>query len=168
MRDCIVRVLMSPHFCFRFDLLEAGGGADGESPAAADVGNDHVRQRAQPLSSDSLANRLSYFLWASMPDEELLSHAASGDLHEPTILRAQARRMLQDRRVRNFATEFAGNWLDFRRFEQHNSVDRERFPAFNDELRRAMFEEPIRFFIDIAQSNRLGARFSVRHRHFRK
>ena len=47
-------------------------------------------------------------------------------------------------RVRGLATEFAGNWLDFRRFEEHNSVDRERFPSFNDELRQAMFEEPIR------------------------
>jgi hypothetical protein len=62
--------------------------------------------------------------------------------------------MLQDKRVRNFAIEFAGNWLDFRRFEQHNSVDRQRFPAFNDELRRAMFEEPVRFFVDVAQSDR--------------
>ena len=47
-------------------------------------------------------------------------------------------------RARGLATEFAGNWLDFRRFENHNGVDRERFPSFTNELREAMFEEPIR------------------------
>ena len=51
-------------------------------------------------------------------------------------------------------TEFGGNWLDFRRFEEHNSVDRGRFPTFNDELRRSMFEEPIRFFLDLVQNDR--------------
>jgi hypothetical protein len=56
--------------------------------------------------------------------------------------------------VRGLATEFAGNWLDFRRFEEHNSVDRDRFPSFTNELRQAMFEEPIRYFVDIAQRDR--------------
>ena len=59
-----------------------------------------------------------------MPDEELLAHAAAGDLHKPDVLVAQARRMLRDDRVRGLATEFAGNWLAFRRFEEHNGVDR--------------------------------------------
>ncbi|HEV7869175.1 MAG TPA: DUF1592 domain-containing protein [Chthoniobacteraceae bacterium] len=154
MRDCIARVLMSPHFSFRFDLLEASGNGGGPFATGAPAGADTARPPARPLSDYSLASRLSYFLWASMPDEELLAHAGKGDLHKPEIIRAQAARMLKDGRVRNFATEFAGNWLDFRRFEQHNSVDRERFPAFNDDLRRAMFEEPIRFFVDVAQANR--------------
>src|SRR5881275_179659 len=86
-----------------------------------------------------------------MPDGELLAHAAAGDLHRPDVLTAQARRMLRDDRVRGLATEFAGNWLDFRRFEEHNSVDRRRFPTFDDGLRRAMFEEPVRFFIDLVR-----------------
>src|SRR5207253_2547833 len=63
-------------------------------------------------------------------------------------------RMLKDPRVRNFATEFAGNWLGFRRFEEHNAVDRERFPSFDNDLRAAMFEEPIRFFVDLIQQDR--------------
>src|SRR5262249_17385549 len=62
--------------------------------------------------------------------------------------------MLKDARVRGLATEFAGNWLDFRRFEEHNSVDRGRFPSFNDELRQAMFEEPIRFFMGVTERDR--------------
>jgi hypothetical protein len=135
LRDALVSVLLSPHFCYRFDL----GGPGTE---------------AQPLSGYSLASRLSYFLWSSMPDAELLAHAAADDLRQPEVLTAQARRLLRDPRVRGLATEFGGNWLDFRRFEEHNSVDRERFPSFTNELRQAMFEEPIRYFVDVTQRNR--------------
>jgi hypothetical protein len=134
-RDTVVRVLMSPHFCYRMDLL------------AGEIG-------VQPLSDYALASRLSYFLWSSMPDEQLLARAAAGDLHRPDVLVAQARRLLRDDRVRGLATEFAGNWLDFRRFGEHNSVDRERFKSFNDALRSAMFEEPLRFFIDLVREDR--------------
>jgi len=63
---------------------------------------------------------------------------------------SQTHRMLRDFRTRGLATEFGGNWLDFRRFEQHNAVDRERFPSFTGALRQAMYEEPIRFFTDLA------------------
>src|SRR4029079_8047425 len=62
--------------------------------------------------------------------------------------------MLKDERARGLATEFAGNWLDFRRFEQHNAVDRERFPSFTNELREAMLEDPIRFFEDVIHNDR--------------
>ncbi len=133
-RDVVVSVLMSPHFCYRIDPPEMG-------------------THRQPLSDYSLASRLSYFLWSSMPDHELLAHAAAGDLHNPEILIAQTRRMLRDDRIRGLATEFGGNWLDFRSFEQHNSVDRERFTEFTSELRQAMFEEPIRFFVDVARQD---------------
>ncbi len=137
-RDTVVSVLMSPHFCYRLDLPAR--------PAA-------VAGAVRPLSDFALASRLSYFLWSSMPDKELLAHAAAGDLHRPDVLVAQARRMLQDARVRALATEFGGNWLDFRRFEEHNAVDRGRFPTFDNTLREAMFEEPIRFLIDLMQSD---------------
>ena len=134
-RDTVVSVLMSPHFCYRVDL--PGRGAD-----------------IRPLSDYALASRLSYFLWSSMPDDKLLARAAAGELHRPEVLVAEARRMLQDDRIRGLATEFGGNWLDFRRFEEHNSVDRARFTTFNDELRRAMFEEPIQFFVDLVKNDR--------------
>src|ERR1043165_7937798 len=109
---------------------------------------------AKPLPEYALASRLSYFLWSSMPDEELLGHAAAGDLHRPEVLAAQAHRMLRDPRVRALAVEFGGNWLGFRRFEEHNAVDRERFPSFNDSLRESMFEEPVRFLVDAFQQDR--------------
>ena len=134
-QDTVVSVLMSPHFCYRIDLL-------------SDTDD------ARPLNDFELASRLSYFLWSSLPDDELLRDAERGDLHRPGVLLQQARRMVQDDRIRGLATEFGGNWLDFRRFEEHNSVDRERFPSFNDALRSAMFEEPVRFFVDVAQRDR--------------
>ena len=122
----------------------------------------------QPLSDYALASRLSYFLWSSMPDEELLAHAAAGDLHQPEVLAAQARRMLNDPRVRGAGDEFGGNWLDFRRFEEHNTVDRERFPSFDDELRQAMFEEPVRFLLDVVQTNRSVLDLPLRQAHVRQ
>ncbi len=135
LRDALVTVLLSPHVCYRADLAQPG-------------------TAARPLSDYELASRLSYFLWSSLPDTELLGHAAAGDLRRPEVLKAQARRMLRDPRVRGLATEFGGNWLDFRRFEEHNSVDRERFPSFTGELRQAMFEEPVRYLVDVAQRDR--------------
>jgi mono/diheme cytochrome c family protein len=134
-RDTLAGILISPYFLYRVDLASEGAGV-------------------QPLDDYELASRLSYFLWASMPDDELLRHAATGDLHLPDVLTVQVRRMLRDERVRGLATEFFGNLLDFRRFEEHNSVDRGRFPQFTNELRRAMFEEPIRFVVDLIQHNR--------------
>jgi hypothetical protein len=89
-----------------------------------------------------------------MPDAELLSHAAAGDLHEPGVIAAQAKRMLKDPKARGMVVEFGGNWLDFRRFEDINTVDRERFSAFSNDLRDAMYEEPIRFLSDVVQNNR--------------
>jgi hypothetical protein len=131
-QDCLVSVLMSPLFCYRVDLTP-------------------VSDQRQPLSDIELASRLSYFLWSSMPDQELMRMAVAGRLRDPVVLTAQANRMLRDRRASALATEFGGNWLDFRQFEQHNSVDRERFPAFTDSLRQGMFEEPIHFFADLLQ-----------------
>jgi hypothetical protein len=131
-QDVIVSVLMSPHFCYRVDMAASN-------------------EARRPLSDYELASRLSYFLWSSMPDAELLNVAENGTLRKREVLIAQTRRMLQDDRVRGLAVEFAGNWLDIRRFEEHNSVDRQRFPEFDDRLRQAMFEEPIRFFVDLIQ-----------------
>jgi hypothetical protein len=75
-------------------------------------------------------------------------------LHNSDVIAQQARRMLKDARVRALAVEFGGNWLDFRRFEEINTVDRERFPAFDNALRQAMFEEPIRFMLNVFTENR--------------
>lgn len=184
MRDTIVSILMSPHFCYRIDLFGLNGGGSRDAVARVDrVGSsDNLNRgsglvrlvnagtegeagggggliqpanvRVESLSDYALASRLSYFLWSSMPDAALIESAADGALHRPDVLMAQANRMLRDPRVRGLATEFGGNWLDFRRFEEHNAVDRGRFPSFDNELREAMFEEPVRFFLDLVQSDR--------------
>jgi len=135
LRESIVFVLMSPDMTYRIDL----------SSADKDI---------HALSDYDLASRLSYFLWASMPDDELLKHAAAGDLHKPEVMIQQTRRMIKDPRIRGMALEFGGNWLDFRRFQDIKSVDRQRFPTFTDDLRDAMFEEPVRFLLDVIQNNR--------------
>lgn len=131
-RDSVVSILMSPHFLYRVDLVGAGEGT-------------------RRLSDSELASRLSYFLWSTLPDDQLMSGLNATD---NAIVVQQTKRMLDDDRVRGLATEFAANWLDFRRFEDHNSVDRGRFPEFTDELRQAMFEEPIQLFIDLVRNDR--------------
>jgi hypothetical protein len=144
-RDSIISVLMSPKFTYRIDLA---GPVDGQRGKTSRSG------AYEPLSAYALASRLSYFLWASMPDDELLASAASGKLLKTDVLAAQTRRMLKDPRARGMALEFGGNWLDFRRFEQHNAVDRQRFPGFTNALRQAMFEEPVRFVEDMIRNDR--------------
>lgn len=133
-REGLVNILMTPDVCYRFE------------PATASVG-------LTPLNDYELASRLSYFLWSSIPDAELLQHAAANDLHEPSVMESQVRRMLSDDKVRALAVEFGGSWLDFRRFDEIATVDRNRFPSFTDDLRQAMYEEPIRFLQNIFQSD---------------
>ena len=140
MRDSVVSILMSPDFCYQLNLTAAAA--------------KPVRPGVAPLTDYSLASRLSYFLWSSMPDEKLLAHAAAGDLHRPEVLVAEAHRMMADERSRGLAVEFGTNWLDVRLFEEHNAVDRDRFPEFTSELREAMFQEPIRFFLDVMRNDR--------------
>ena len=132
-RETVVLILTSPRFSYRADPAAAGG--------------------VRPLSDADLANRLSYFLWSSMPDEPLRKRAAAGELRRPEVLLAEARRMLRDPRARALAVEFGGNWLDIRDFAQLSTVDRERFPAFTDEVRAAMGEEPMRFLRHIFSHN---------------
>ncbi|WP_182867641.1 DUF1592 domain-containing protein [Rhodopirellula sp. JC639] len=137
-RECVVAILMSPNFCYRLDLpLERV--------------EDDTDQDIQPLGGYALASRLSYFLWASMPDQQLLDLAGSGRLHQDDVLKSQVARMLSDRRAQGMINEFVGSWLSFRQFQQHNGVDRNRFPQFTDALRQSMYEEPIRMFSDIVR-----------------
>ncbi len=167
-RDCLASVLMSPNFCYRVDLVEAGGAI------RSDSNSSWWRPRSKlaapsgsvPLSDYALASRLSYFLWSSPPDDALLAHAAGGDLHRPKVIAAEARRMLKDDKVRGLAVEFGGHWLDFRRFEEHNAVDRVRFPSFDDSLRQAMFEEPVRFIQDVVEADRSVLDFLDGHHTF--
>ncbi|HVW09061.1 MAG TPA: DUF1592 domain-containing protein [Bryobacteraceae bacterium] len=157
-RDSIVSILMSPDFTYRFDLAptSTSSGQTSKTGAAKMIPASMATPSSAsvPLTNYELASRLSYFIWSSMPDDELMAHAAKGDLQNPVVLLSEVRRMMKDDKVRDFATEFGGNWLQFRHFETWNGVDRNRFPNFTNDLREAMFEEPVRFIGDVMQHNK--------------
>ena len=132
-RGVLARVLVSPSFLYR---------AEQPGPGVASA-------RVTDLE---LATRLSYFLWASAPDAELLAEAARGRLHRLEVLKAQTRRMLQDPKVRRLATEFALAWLHLYDFESLDEKSERHFPEFRG-LRGAMREETVRFFTDLFQAN---------------
>ena len=113
-------VLASPQFLFRLEQVrETGPGPSGDF---------------------DLASRLSYFLWSSLPDDELYRLAASGDLRRREVLRAQARRMLADPRARALSSNFTEQWLQVRRLDGL-APDPTLFPDFDDTLRSAMIRE---------------------------
>ncbi len=126
----IERLLVSPAFLFRAPV-------------------DPVDTRAgAPYRIDGLelASRLSFFLWSSIPDDELLDTAERGGLHDPAVLDRQVRRMLRDPRADSLVTNFAGQWLWQRNLLIH-TPDRERFTDFDDNLRQAL-ETETRLFLE--------------------
>jgi len=106
------------------------------------------------VSAHELACRLSYFLWSSMPDDELDKLADSGHLLEPKVLEAQVRRMLKDPKSRALAEDFAGQWLRVGSLAELAEPDRRLFPEFTPELRDAMTEETISFFHGLLTNDR--------------
>ena len=121
------RIFVSPAFLYRIERPGAGAG---------------------PVSDWELATRLSYFLWASTPDDELSRLAAEGRLRDPAVLVAQARRLLNDGRARGLATEFACQWLDIRDFDKLDEKSERHFPTFAA-VRGDLYEESIRVFEDL-------------------
>ncbi len=142
-REGVVRVLVSPHFLFKAETLPTA-----ESLTNAPGGGD------LPLTAWELASRLSYFLWASMPDWELRKAAADGSLLKPEILEAQTKRMLKDRRAAALAEEFAGQWLKFSGFEEHDGIDTAKFPEMTPALRADMQREVVEFFTRLFSEDR--------------
>jgi Protein of unknown function (DUF1592)/Protein of unknown function (DUF1588)/Protein of unknown function (DUF1587)/Protein of unknown function (DUF1585)/Protein of unknown function (DUF1595)/Planctomycete cytochrome C len=126
--------LVSPHFLFRVELDREDTGAG----------------VAAPLGEFELASRLSYFLWSSMPDDELFGRAREKTLRDD--LEGQVRRMLKDPRARALTDNFAGQWLELRGLRQV-SPDPALFPAFDERLRGAMLEESERFFEAIVRED---------------
>jgi hypothetical protein len=107
---------------------------------------------ATPVNDFELANRLSYFLWSSLPDQELRDVAAAGTLHQPEVLRSQMRRMIADGKTRRMAIEFGCQWLHIRDFDQLDEKSEQHYPEFKV-LRGAMYEEAIRFFEDLFRND---------------
>jgi mono/diheme cytochrome c family protein len=134
-RTTLARVLISPSFLYRI-----------EQPAAG--------REARPVSGWELATRLSYFLWATMPDAKLRQAVASGELTSDRELEAQARRMLRDPKTRGLAVEFAAQWLHVRDIRDNREKNEKLFPTYDDKFRQAIFEETILFFQDLFQADR--------------
>jgi hypothetical protein len=103
---------------------------------------------AYRISDVELASRLSFFLWSSIPDEELLGLAVAGKLKDPPVLERQVRRMLADPRSQSLVTNFAGQWLYLRNLAAQNP-DARMFPDFDDNLRQAFRRETELFFESI-------------------
>lgn len=136
--------LASPSFLYRWELDPKVENGDSQSNLASGV---------RSLNPYEFASRLSYFLWSSMPDDKLFELAAAGTLLEPSVLEAQVRRMLVDPKAKSLASNFAGQWLQFRQIEAI-APDPELFPAFDEELRRAMRRESEIFFEAVMREDR--------------
>lgn len=133
-RMLLARVLVAPAFLYRGEKAAPG-------------------TKAAPVNDHELATRLSYFLWASTPDDGLRQLATAGKLHDPDVLAAQASRMLKNAKIRRLATEFGCQWLHVRDVESLDEKSERHFPTFVS-LRADMQEEVVRFFIDLFQNDR--------------
>ncbi|HEY3788522.1 MAG TPA: DUF1592 domain-containing protein, partial [Urbifossiella sp.] len=134
-RGVLARVFVAPAFLFRIELAPAG-----KEPA--------------PVNDWELAARLSYFLWSSVPDDELRALAAAGQLHEPKVLAEQTARMMKDPRTRSLAIEFGTQWLHVHGFDEFKEKNEKLFPSFDAKLRAAIYEETILFFLDFFNNDR--------------
>jgi hypothetical protein len=100
------------------------------------------------ISQHALASRMSYFLWSSMPDHELIAHADDGTLDKPDVLREQIERLLNDPKANAFTTNFVGQWLNLRDID-FTEPDMNLYPDFDELLRLSMIEETNRYFLEI-------------------
>ena len=144
-RALIARILVSPAFLYRVETIGRGP----EKPAVSE------RERVdRPLTGYELASRMSFFLWSSIPDEELRRAAAAGELENPALLAKQVKRMTADPKARRVATEFFGQWLGFYHFDEYRGVDTGRFPEFTDEVKTSMYDEAVSTFEYIVRNDR--------------
>jgi hypothetical protein len=136
-RAGLARILASPAFVFRSE----------EDPSTLAPGAPHR------VSDIELASRLSFFLWSSVPDDELLNLAIAGRLRDPSVLQAQVKRMIADDRADSLMTDFAGQWLQLRNLDKV-TPDLLMFPDFDDNVRQAFRRETELFFTSIVRENR--------------
>ena len=133
----LAAILVSPEFLFRVEQEPAG----------------LAPRTTYRINDLELASRLSFFLWSSVPDDELLDVAIRGDLSKPEVLERQVQRMLADSRSRNLVTNFASQWLHLRNLESM-TPDKRAFPGFDDNLRQAFRQETELFFESIVREDR--------------
>ena len=136
LRLMLKAVLVSPQFLFITPAMEVASG-----------------RSIVPLDNHQLASRLSYLLWATMPDDELSALADGGKLHEPAVLKAQVKRLLEDPRSRALFDGFGAQWLGLGSLES-KTFDPAKFPQMTGAMRAAMYEEARLFFESIVRENR--------------
>ena len=137
-RAALIRILVGPEFLFRIE----------PEPATVKAGPVYR------ISDLQLASRLSFFLWSSIPDDELLKVAESGNLKDPVMMDRQVRRMLADPRFATaFARNFAAQWLQLRNLGA-SEPDRELFPAFDEKVREAFRQETELFLESMVREDR--------------
>jgi hypothetical protein len=144
-RLALEAILASPEFLFRIER--------DPRPAAVIQAAAATRPTAHYVNDYELASRLSYYLWATMPDDELYKTAKSGKLRQPEVLQAQVRRMLADPRSQNLVDNWAAQWLQLRNLGR-TKPDPKRFPNVDDELLDAMRKETNLFVGEIVQKDR--------------
>jgi hypothetical protein len=138
LRAALARLVVSPFFLFRVetDAPDSAPGVD------------------QPLDGTALASRLSFLLWSSLPDEELLQLGEGGQLQEPQTRAAQVQRMLADPRAEAFVRNFAGQWLQLRNLDMRARPALLQFPDFDNNLRQSFRKETELLFAHVLRENR--------------
>ncbi len=159
-RALIARILVAPQFLYRVEQgLNSGVGRRESEVSPANFRLPATDYRlpnsdTQPLTNWEMASRLSFFLWSSIPDNELRRAAAAGELTDTAGIQKQVKRMLADAKARRLATEFFGQWLGFYHFDQFKGVDTSRFPEFTDDVKEAMYDEAVSFFEHVVRKDR--------------
>ena len=145
-KTLIARILVAPEFLYKLEQLRTASAALVRPVAAA--------TSSTALSTWEVASRLSFFLWSSVPDDELRRAAAAGELNDPKQIRKQAARMLADPKARRLSAEFFGQWLGFYQFDRFKGVDTSRFPEFTQEVQTSMYDEAVSFFEYVIRHDR--------------
>ena len=154
-RALLTRILIAPQFLYRVESGQEAGvrnQVSGVSNASFNLTPD--TSKLTPLSNWEMASRLSYFLWASIPDDELRRAANARELTTEQGIQRQVKRMLADSKARRLSTEFFGQWLGFYHFDQYKGVDTSRFTEFTDDVKDAMYDEAITFFEHVVRKDR--------------
>jgi hypothetical protein len=144
LREAIKVVLCSPGFLYLEVPTATSSSPISQRPVAAG---------AVPIDSWRLANRLSYFLWSSMPDAELLDLAEKGSLRSPEVLKAQVKRMIADPRSADFVRSFAGQWLSVRNFDNGTPPNKDVYRNYDAALKESSKREPLEFFTEILKND---------------
>ncbi|HET9024740.1 MAG TPA: DUF1592 domain-containing protein, partial [Burkholderiaceae bacterium] len=148
------RVLASPKFIFRTERDPPSRSALRRDPAASNAaGSVAPALQAYRISDTDLASRLSFFLWSSIPDDELLDAAARTTLSKRATFEQQVRRMLSDPKAQSLIDNFVGQWLQLRNLKSKQPNSHE-FPDFDDNLRQALLTETELFFASIIREDR--------------